>query len=510
MFLQTNRWEHRFDQIVKAVAWITFAFGVWRTFDSDPGFPDAIDPRTYLALGAAGAFVVGLSVIPGRFLMERRRLVVESVALIGSALVMTAVGLTGAVDSPYVLMSFTPVIFGAFFGTFRIGLATSAFTASLLLVQTMPIEDATTDVTQLGLGLGLYILVGLTFAQARRLLVAERLRASASAQAFEQAQLRLSRLEHANDLLTRLSTLADSRELNPIEVGDAALDGLTRILPINSGVTALASDQGPVIVARRGSESPDDAKSSIPLRVGDREVGLVMVTTDEPLSRDDIELAEDSLRPVALAFANVQLLQDIARRAIREERARLARELHDEIGPSLASLGLAVDLAILQNPAEPTMTGHLQHLRNSVGGLVEEIRATVADLRQDNQPSLIEAIKDTVQQMQAGDVHIEMKLDERRPPRPSVASDVASIITEALRNAIRHSGASTITIHGTSDFDTGEVTVHDNGDGFLRDRVPTGHFGLIGMEERADKIDASLNVTTGKQGTAVTISWGPK
>lgn len=509
MFLQTNRWEHRFDQIIKAVAWITFAFGVWRTFDSDPGFPNDIDPSTYLALGAAGVFVVSLSVIPGRFLMERRRLVVESVALIGSALVMTAVGLTGAVESPYVLMSFTPVIFGAFFGTFRIGLATSAFTASLLLVQSIPIETGTGE-TQLGLGLGLYILVGLTFAQARRLLVAERLRASASAQAFEEAKLRLSRLEHANDLLTRLSTLADSRELNPIEVGDAALDGLTRILPINSGVTALASDQGPVIVARRGTESPDDAKSNIPLRVGDREVGLVMVTTDEPLSKDDLELAEDSLRPVALAFANVQLLQDIARRAIREERARLARELHDEIGPSLASLGLAVDLAILQNPAEPSMSSHLQHLRNSVGGLVEEIRATVADLRQENQPSLTEAVKDTVQQMGADDIHVELKLDERRPPRPSVASDVVAIVSEALRNAIRHSGASTVTVHGTSDFDTGEVTVHDNGSGFVRDRVPAGHFGLIGMQERADKIEASLNVTTGKQGTAVTISWGPK
>ena len=356
----------------------------------------------------------------------------------------------------------------------------------------------------------LYFLIAMTFSQARRLLVAEMLRATASAQAFEEAQLRLSRLEHANDLLTRLSTLADSRELNPIEVGDAALDGLTRILPINAGMIALASEQGPVIVARRGAESPTDARSTIPLRVGDREVGLVVAMTDDPLSTDDLVLAEESLRPVALAFANVQLLQDIARRAIREERARLARELHDEIGPSLASLGLAVDLAILQNPTEPTMAGHLQHLRDSVGGLVEEIRTTVADLREEEQPSLVEAIQDTAQSVPAHDIHVEVKLDERRPPRPSIAGDVASIITEALRNAIRHSGASTITVQGTSDFDTGQITVHDDGEGFVLDRVPSGHFGLIGMRERTDKIGASLNVTTGKQGTAVTITWGPR
>ena len=139
-----------------------------------------------------------------------------------------------------------------------------------------------------------------------------------------------------------------------------------------------------------------------------------------------------------------------------------------------------------------------------------ERRATVADLREESQPSLVEAIKNTADAMPTDDLTIEVKLDERRPPRPSVAADVAAIITEALRNAIRHSEAETVTIHGTSDFDTGEVTVHDNGQGFIRDRVPTGHFGLIGMQERADKIGAALNVTTGKQGTAVTIAWGPK
>ena len=283
MFLNSNRWERRFDQIVKAVAWVTLTYGFFYSLRNDPQFPGQIDAKTLTAFGFAGVYVIALTVIPGRFMMQRRRLVVETVTLIGSALAMTAVSLTGGAHSPYVLLSFTPILYGSFFGAFRIGLATAAFSASLLLVQTFPFEQAETVQTMVRAS-ALYFLVGLTFSQARRLLVAEVLRASATAQAFEQAQLRLSRLEHANDLLTRLSTLADSRELNPIEVGDAALEGLTRILPINSGMTALASDQGPVIVARRGAESPDDAKSNIPLQIGDREVGLVTITTDEPLT----------------------------------------------------------------------------------------------------------------------------------------------------------------------------------------------------------------------------------
>ena len=234
MFLESNRWERRFDQIVKAVAWVTLTYGFVYSLRNDPQFPSQIDVKTLTAFGFAGVYVVALTVIPRRFMMQRRRLVVETVTLIGSALAMTAVSLTGGAHSPYVLLSFTPILYGSFFGAFRIGLATAAFSASLLLVQTYPFEQAETVQTMVR-AVGLYFLVGLTFSQARRLLVAEVLRASATAQAFEQAQLRLSRLEHANDLLTRLSTLADSRELNPIEVGDAALDGLTRILPINSG-----------------------------------------------------------------------------------------------------------------------------------------------------------------------------------------------------------------------------------------------------------------------------------
>ena len=510
MFLDTNHWERRFGQILKALAWVTLAFAIGASVKRGD-FLDgqSVRPGSLVAMAASGAFVIAITVLPQRFILERRRLVVEAVALLGSALTMTSIGFTNELgSSTYILLSFTPILFGSLFGTLRISLATAAFSASLLVVGAIPI-DLNSDALVVFVAV-MYFLIALTFSQARRILVAEALRATATAQAFEEAQLRLSRLEHANDLLTRLSTLADSRELNPIEVGDAALDGLTRILPMNSGITALASDQGPVIVARRGAESPDDATTMIPLRVGDREVGLVTVSSDEPLSNDQRDLAEESLRPIALAFANVQLLQDIAKRAIHEERSRLARELHDEIGPSLASLGLAVDIAILQNNSEPDMSSHLKSLRSSVGGLVEEIRATVADLREDQQPSLVESIKDTAQQFPTKDIMLDFRLDERRPPRPSIAGDVSAVISEAFRNAIRHSEASTITIHGTSDFDIGDVTVHDNGKGFSPDSVPPGHYGLIGMQERVDKIGASLNVTTGKQGTAVTITWGPQ
>ena len=50
--------------------------------------------------------------------------------------------------------------------------------------------------------------------------------------------------------------------------------------------------------------------------------------------------------------------------------------------------------------------------------------------------------------------------------------------------------------------------MHDRGKGFRRDRVPDGHYGLVGMQERAERIGAALNITSTPAGTAVTVTGG--
>ena len=109
---------------------------MYESFNRAPTAPAKFGAELFIAFTAAGIYVIALTVIPRRFMLDRRRLVVENVALVGSALAMTAVGITGGATSPYVLLSFTPILFGSFFGTFRIGLATAAFSSSLLLLHT--------------------------------------------------------------------------------------------------------------------------------------------------------------------------------------------------------------------------------------------------------------------------------------------------------------------------------------------------------------------------------------
>jgi signal transduction histidine kinase len=214
---------------------------------------------------------------------------------------------------------------------------------------------------------------------------------------------------------------------------------------------------------------------------------------------------------VALAFANTLLLEDIGRKAVREERARLARELHDEIGPSLASLGLALDSALLRYPLEPELGVHLEELRGSVTALVEDVRSAVADLRARRPTSLVEYLDELVAARESGEPDIVVDIVESALPRPSIAEQLVAIITEALRNAIHHSGAGVIEVVGRTDRDGGLIRVADDGRGFDVAAVPDGHYGLIGMRERARAAGLRLRIDSRPgAGTSVTVSWGTR
>ena len=77
--------------------------------------------------------------------------------------------------------------------------------------------------------------------------------------------------------------------------------------------------------------------------------------------------------------------------------------MHDEIGPSLASLGLALDMTAMQQRELPEVAADLQVLRSNVTKLVEDVRASVADLRSAPGPTLTARRKVRVQTGRPGD-----------------------------------------------------------------------------------------------------------
>jgi signal transduction histidine kinase len=493
-------WETRFDRMLIALQWLTLALGVFGSFVQFGAVP-----RSLAATITAGAYVLGSQILPRRLLA--RGWLIELVAVGGVALTMLAVALSQGIQSPFLLLSLMPTLFASVSRGLRVGLETAVLALGALAAISA-VDPAGFDPRQVVLWGALYVLIAATFSYARRLLIEEGARARALEAASEETRLRLRRLEHAHGLLTRLVDLADAAELNPVSVGRAALENLASMVPYDAGMVALAGDQGPVVVAKRGGLNGQAHRTFIPLQVAGREVGLMVLARDAPFDLTEQQIIEESLRPVSLAFDNILLLQDIARRAIREERARLARDLHDEIGPSLASLGLALDLALLQHPTEPALAAHLDSLRRSLSTLVEEVRTTVADLRQPDQTSILEHARGLARLAGPDGPQVVIVLEERRPPRASMAPQITAIMSEAFRNALRHAEAGMIRIEGFIDEDRGRLVVRDDGRGFDPEGVPEGRFGLTGMKERAQSIGATLQVGSRPgAGASVNVEW---
>ena len=491
-------WEHRLHRTVVIGQWVALGIAIVSDVVASDGSVDSL-----AAMGIAAVYVVGSTLVPERWF--HARFGVESICLSGALLILVSLTMTGGGTSPYLLLSMGPPIFATIYGGLRPGLMTGMLSAALLGLVTLAGGDQLTVVSP---AMALYLVFVLLVGMIRKLLEDIHQQASVLAEEKESATAQLERLEQIHGALSRLSEDVSAGRLNAIEVGADTLDSFIERFPGSSGRLAMNGDDGPVVLAARGIPVPGGHVHRFPLATADTQVGVLEITAPSELSDTDLAEVTAVLHPVTLAFANLQLLQDIVGSAVAEERVRLAREMHDEIGPSLASLGLALDMAAMQQMDRPEIAADLQVLRSNVTKLVEDVRASVADLRTAPGPTLTARVLQATAPLN-GSPPIIVDLDERRPPRAAVIGDLTSILSEATRNAHKHSAASKIVISGQVDRAFGSCSVVDDGVGFDPGHEPDGHYGLIGMRERASKIGASIKFESKSGvGTAVTVEWG--
>jgi signal transduction histidine kinase len=493
-------WEFRLHRSVTIGQFIVLVLAVIIDLLASNGKPDG---NSLLAIAVATIYVLGSAAVPESW--YRIRFGAEAITLIGAFLMITAVTLTGGVNSPYILLSMGPSVFATIYGGLRTGLMTGLLSIALLVLvglsQGQPLTAALP-------AMGLYIAFVLLVTVIRRLLEDAHRQAGELAQATESATQKLENLEEIHSVLLRLSEDISAGRLNAVEVAADTLEAILARIPGSSGRLVLNEEEGPVILASRGVPPQEPHPYEVPLSTADNTVGSLELLTPEPLSKSDLIDIETFVQPVSIAFANLQLLQSIVGSAVAEERIRLAREMHDDIGPSLASLGLALDMAAMQQAHHAELSADLKVLRTNVTKLVEDVRASVADLRIAPGPTLTARLLQSTAGLN-GDPQVVVDLEERRPPRPAVIADLTSIITEATRNAHNHSGGSQILVSGRIDRSRGVCSVIDDGAGFDPTYEPDGHFGLIGMRERAEKIGAKISFQpTPGGGTTVTVEWG--
>jgi signal transduction histidine kinase len=272
--------------------------------------------------------------------------------------------------------------------------------------------------------------------------------------------------------------------------------------------TAEGGDMGAESVGAATTSGATDASAArIPLRTAGRLEGTLVVAPRSPgeqLSRADLEVLDELARPLAVALAALRLDREVQRARERlaiareDERRRLRRELHDGLGPGLAAIGIELDVAGARTSGPAAAS--IDRARELTASLVGEVRRIVHDLRPAalDELGLVGALEDLALSAGAtagaGASGPRVEFTPRHPlPALSAAVEVAAyrIAQEAVANALRHAGASTVRVALEATPAALVVEVEDDGSGMPADLVEG--VGSGSMRERAQELGGALH-----------------
>jgi signal transduction histidine kinase len=432
---------------------------------------------------------------------------VVEVTVIGVALTCYSISvwLTGGLDSTYTLLPIATIFLASAGGGLRFaGPSAAAATFGVLFAAVFSgVDGVSASLIRVP---AFYAITAIAFSEIQRAVLARQALAADAELAADASETRKQSLAMTHTLLGDLMNVATSPGMNAVSSAQDAIRDIAVIFPSDASRIV---DGSTTVLARRGPATEREPDHLIRSAVSDRsEVLLELWTTNGSPSDDQLDLIEQALEPASFAIDNHARIQEIAGHALHGERARLARELHDDIAPSIASVGLSLDMLLLTGQLDNEQTRNLEATRSNVSSLVERIRDRVQDLRADRSRSLTDYAHSLVAGVDADGPTVIVSLDERTPPRPAIAVEVRAIVNEVFRNALDHADASVITIKGRVDDLGGTIAIKDNGVGFDTGGDSGDRFGLIGIRERAAIINGEVSVKSSpKTGTLVAITW---
>jgi two-component system sensor histidine kinase UhpB len=233
--------------------------------------------------------------------------------------------------------------------------------------------------------------------------------------------------------------------------------------------------------------------------------------------------AEHRNRQLTLEMSDCfRLLSARAERLHEEERTRLSRELHDQLGQALTSLSM--DLRWLEGRMERMegqgmnpLIDRLVEAEEQVSRLLASVQSIAADLRPDalDRLGLQEALEQEAKRFQERS-GIAVAVDAVELPAeipPPVATAAYRIFQEAMTNVARHAGATKVTVRCAADGSILRLTVADNGKG-MSPAAERGRraIGLLGMRERAELCGGTFRVSCHEGGGVEIVAampWKP-
>ncbi|WP_078856265.1 ATP-binding protein [Streptomyces sp. NRRL F-5065] len=262
--------------------------------------------------------------------------------------------------------------------------------------------------------------------------------------------------------------------------------------------------------------------ASVPLLLRGRAIGIINAyfAPGQVVGRQTLEFLEAMADQAAVAVDYVALLRDERELARREERQRLARDLHDSIVQQVFSISMqAKVMGVLGARTDTVPADSVRRIADEVGALsktvLTDLRAMVHELRPSlsTQLGLEEAVRALTESTtnRTGlrfDLVVGAGLEQIGA---ETAEDVYRVVAEAIHNVVKHAGARWVTLRmGVRDHSL-VVTVADDGKG-LPDPAgtgtpPGGGYGLTSMRERAERWGGTVRVAPGPGGgTEVRLS----
>ena len=242
--------------------------------------------------------------------------------------------------------------------------------------------------------------------------------------------------------------------------------------------------------------------------------GTFLVLLLVVLNQEFAERAKAEELAETLESANAKLAAYSARiesLTLQNERQRMARELHDTLAQGVAGLVLqleAVRAHLISNRNERAAAIVDQALTRARSTLAES-RAAIDDLRA-APADPAESVREKVDRFtQATGIPCELELSVQENGLSAETMDHAlSILSEALVNVTRHAQATRVNVKFIIQRDQLELEVRDDGKGFdLNQRTDAGHYGLLGMRERARLTGGTLTLESDPQsGTTVSFA----
>ena len=223
---------------------------------------------------------------------------------------------------------------------------------------------------------------------------------------------------------------------------------------------------------------------------------------------DVLEHSVSDLRD--LAKENARLVQQAEQTAIRAERLRLSRDLHDSISQRLFSLSMSLSVLpglIRENPQQSI--DHSQRCADLAEDTLLDLRTLLVDLRPSSviQKGLADAVQALCEDWSAINeipVTCSMMLTGRYIPS-ALENVIYRVIQEGLSNVARHADATEVTVSLLESNQQLRLSVTDNGSGFDVNTDPKpGHFGLQGIRERVRSVGGTLHIES-ETGTTLQI-----